>query len=411
MTKIRFPFFALLAGLGLLGSWHCQNSHANTLATAYSPNVTTESEAAMASFLEDFDQFFAQKMGETGTPGASVVIVKDNAVVFSKGYGKRELGGSVPVDENTVFRIGSLSKGFAAVLTGILVGEKKLAWDDQVVRWFPDFRLNNPDQTQRIRLTHLLSHTTGLPYQAYTSLIERNYPLREMAAWLPKAKLYAREGEQFRYQNLAFSIIEEVMYSAVGKGYNELLAEKILGPAGMNSTSCTFSAMQSADNKALPYKQYRVGRRRHRITTWRSPGISPTYYNVCPAGGVNASALDMGQWLKVLLGNRPDIVSKKTLDDVFTPRIETGDEHRTFHGWSQPKRISYALGWRVLESATDTLVYHGGFVNGYKSEICFDRKRQLGICILTNAPTGLTSPSVTAFFELYRSRFAENKGN
>lgn len=81
------------------------------------------------------------------------------------------------MDANTVFRVGSLSKGFAGVLSGILVSQGTLAWDEPVQQLVPEFKLRDRAQTGRIQLWHLLSHTTGLPYHAYTHLIEQGYDI------------------------------------------------------------------------------------------------------------------------------------------------------------------------------------------------------------------------------------------
>ncbi|MFN4254860.1 MAG: serine hydrolase domain-containing protein [Saprospiraceae bacterium] len=387
-TQRWFLFLKTLgfAGLLMAANWHCNSVAARPDGAFFAQSFaekTTPVDPQMAEALADYDRFFELAMTTYAVPGAAVVIVKDTSVIFCKGYGRRALGSMELVDEHTVFRIGSLSKGFAGVLTGILVAEKQLNWDDPVQRHFPEFKLRDAAQARRMQLTHLLSHTTGLPYQAFTSLIEQGMDLRKMAAWLPKAGIYGKEGTIFRYQNIAFSLIEEVMRGATGQTYEQLLTEKILRPAGMTDASLTFEGITQNPNHAEP-----TGRQR----------ITPYYYNTAPAGGVNASASDMGQWLKVLLGHRPDIVADSTLDEVFRPRIRTEDERRYFGEWPSPKTASYALGWRVLACGGDTLVCHGGYVNGFKSEIAFDRRAGIGICVLFNAPSGLAGRCLPEFF-------------
>ena len=135
----------------------------------------------LRALIAEFDQFFSDSMLGSQTPGAALVIVKDSVIVFQRGYGLKAANKVLDsVGTNTVFRIGSLSKGFAGVLTGILVEEGKLAWDDRIVRYVPGFALSSPGQTGQIQLCHLLSHTTGLPYHAYTNMIEAGYDIREL---------------------------------------------------------------------------------------------------------------------------------------------------------------------------------------------------------------------------------------
>jgi beta-lactamase class C len=334
-------------------------------------------------------------MALTQTPGAAVVIVKNGQIVFLQGYGVRAAGARDSVDANTVFRIGSLSKGFAGVLTGMLVQDSVLDWNEKVQKRFPEFTLRDRQQAERIELWHTLSHTTGLPYHAYTNLIERGFDIRRIVIdYFPKAPVSGKEGVFFSYQNAAFCVVEEVMLGATGKTYQQLLSEKIFQPAGMRSASCDYASITGNPDKSLPHFQTGYG--------WRAGEISKEYYNSKAAGGVNASIADMGEWLKLLLGHRPELVSGATLDKVFSPVIKTDKERRIFPGWLDRDAASYALGWRVLEDGPDTIIYHGGYVNGYKGEIAFNRRDDIGICVLFNANSELSRACVPAFFERWK---------
>ena len=341
----------------------------------------------LRALIAEFDQFFSDSMLGSQTPGAALVIVKDSVIVFQRGYGLKAANKVLDsVGTNTVFRIGSLSKGFAGVLTGILVEEGKLAWDDRIVRYVPGFALSSPGQTGQIQLCHLLSHTTGLPYHAYTNMIERGYPLDSITARFKKLKLHGKPGEIFSYQNAAFSLIGQAMEASTGKTYPDLLNRKIFKPAGMRSASANWETISQCHDLALPHR-----------------GLSPDsithrFYNAAPAGGVNASIADMGEWLLVLLGYKPDVVSKATLDKVFTPVIRTGTERQRWPGRSPSY---YGMGWRILENETDTLIYHGGAVNDFRSEIAFHRRDGIGICVLFNASTPLANTCMAAFWEKY----------
>lgn len=368
---------------------------ANAPAQSQTPH-TRPLNPELQAFLDGYDQFFATEMALTQTPGAAVVIVKGGKVVFTQGYGVKTAGGRDSVDVNTVFRLGSLSKGFAGVLTGMLVQDGVLNWNEKVQKRFPEFTLSDRQQAQRIRLWHVLSHTTGLPYHAYTNLIERGFDIRRIVTdYFPKAPVCGKEGEFFSYQNAAYCVIEEVMLGATGKTYQELLTEKIFQPVRMNSASCDYESIHNASDKAMPH--FRAG------DGWKSGAISQDYYNSKAAGGVNASATDMGEWLKLLLGHRPDMVADSILDHVFHPVIKTDKERRIFPGWLARDAASYALGWRVLQDGNDTIIYHGGYVNGFKSEIAFNRKADIGICVLFNANSELSRACIPEFFQRYNA--------
>lgn len=373
----------------------CANAPAQSSAQPLDKADSTSLNAKLQTFLEGYDRFFAGQMALTNTPGAAVVIVKDGKVVFMRGYGVKMAGGRDSVDANTMFRIGSLSKGFAGVLTGILVQDSLLEWGERVQKRYPKFTLRDREQAQRIQLWHLLSHTTGLPYHAYTHLIERGLDIPKIVTeYFPKTPLCGKEGEFFSYQNAAFCAVEEVMLGATGKTYQELLGEKIFGPARMRSASCDYETIIRASDKALPHFQTRQG--------WKCGPISKEYYNSKAAGGVNASIADMGEWLKLLLGHRPDIVADTTLDHVFHPVIRTDKERRIFSGWLDREAASYALGWRVLQDGADTIIYHGGYVNGFKGEIAFNRRDDIGVCVLFNANSEFSRTCVPVFFENWK---------
>jgi beta-lactamase class C len=110
----------------------------------------------------------------------------------------------------------------------------------------------------------------------------------------------------------------------------------------------------------------------------------------------------MGEWLKLLLGHRPDMISDATLDKVFSPIISTSKERRIFPRWLGRDAASYAMGWRVLTDGPDTVIYHGGYVNGFKGEIAFNRRDDIGVCVLFNAHSELGKVCIPEFFQRWK---------
>jgi beta-lactamase class C len=393
----KIPLCVLLAFVPLLVLIQtCTNVSSQERVYQYDTPPPALRNPHLRALIAEYDRYFADTLAATHTPGASVVIVQDSVVLFQRGYGLRSVSKQDSVDAHTVFRIGSLSKGFAGVLTGILVQEDVLHWDDRIVRYVPEFVLSSAGNTGQVQLTHLLAHTTGLPYHAYTNMIEAGYDLRTIAAKFSKLPLNGAPGKVFTYQNAAFALVGEAMQAATGKSYRELLSKKIFGPAGMRDASADWESMQYNPNIALPHVYTRMG--------LVPATITKRYYNAAPAGGVNASAADMGQWLVVLLGHRPEVVSRATLDAVFRPAIKTNGERRYFRRWGIPLEPHYGMGWRILTNKADTIVYHGGSVNDFRSEIALDRRDGIGICVLFNSTTSLASACIPAFWERYRAR-------
>jgi beta-lactamase class C len=343
--------------------------------------------------LTKYENSLREHMARTKTPGVAVAIVHDTTVVYLKGFGLRQVGTHDSVDVNSVFRLASVSKCFAPLLTGLLVEDGILSWDDQVIKYLPGFQLKKKEYTDSLTIRHVLSHTTGLPYHTYTNLVEEGTDLHTMLSLLKDVNLTNKPGEVYSYQNVAFSLIAEVVEAATGKTYEQLVKDRIFQPLNMTEASLTYNDILLNNNVARPHLLWRKG--------WRVTSINDTYYNVAPAGGINASVSDMAGWLKALVRDDEQFVKRSTLDEIFKPAIRARSKNRNFRRWIEPANSYYALGWRVLNFKTDTLLYHGGYVNGYRSEVAINRKNKIGICVLSNGPGYLIDNSVPMFFRLY----------
>lgn len=352
----------------------------------------------MQEFLADFEREIHQLMASSGAPGAAIAVVRDSSVIYLKGFGVRAVGTTDSVDAETVFRLASVSKCFAPVLTGMLVEDHVLAWDDKIIQYVPDFALKSREQTEKLNLKHILSHTVGLPYHTYTNLVEDGEDLHSMLFKLRDVNLINKVGTVYSYQNVAYSLISEVVHSATGKTYEQLMMERVFEPLHMDHASISYDSISKNGNVALPHRHTRSGM----IPT----PIHSTYYNVAPAGGINASASDMAQWIRALLGHRNNVVPNTVLDEVFTPVVKAPYRNRNFRKWMHPTGSFYALGWRVLNFKERTVFYHGGYVNGYRSELAIDRVENMGVCLLTNVAGPLADNAVPLFYKCYEKHRA-----
>ncbi|HEY9489223.1 MAG TPA: serine hydrolase domain-containing protein [Chryseosolibacter sp.] len=343
--------------------------------------------------LAHYEEEMVDLFNKTKTPGLAIAIVQDSTILFMKTYGVREVGTTDSVDVHTVFRLASVSKCFAPLLTGLLVEDSALAWNDRVIDHLTNFELKSKESTDSLRLTHVMSHTTGLPYHTYTTLVEDGIDLPSMLQELKNVNTNAEPGEVYSYQNVAYSIIGEVIRSRMGKSYQTLMEERVFNPLNMKDASMSYEAIMSNKNVAQPHLHWRKG--------WKSTKILDTYYNVGPAGGMNASISDMAQWLKAMLGSKDGFISAPTLDKIFTPVVKARTKNRYFRKWVGRSDSQYALGWRVLNFENDTLLYHGGYVRGYRSEVAIDRRSGIGICVLSNGPGRLVDTSVPMFFNMF----------
>jgi len=235
-----------------------------------------------------------------------------------------------------------------------------------------------------------------LPRHAYTNLVEDGLSLDRIIPRLEQVPLIAKEGEQLAYQNAAFSAIEKVLEGQTRTDFNTLLEEKLFKPLAMNHSSANYDSIRNSGNKALPHVYYSRSRGRVPIS------ISRKYYNAVSSGGINASASDMGKWLLLLTGHYPDVISEETLKELYDP-IATINNRRFSRYWDGVNESHYGIGWRVLDNHGQKIVYHGGYVNGYRSEIAFAPDDGVGICILINTSSSYPLTVIPDFFNHFKS--------
>jgi beta-lactamase class C len=356
----------------------------------------------LTQLIDEYETEMGKLMERSRTPGAAIAIVKDSSIVYLKGLGLKASNGTDSVDINTAFRIASVSKCFASFLTGIMVEDGVLGWDDPVVRYMPDFQLKSPEQTAKLNVSHVLSHTTGLPYHTYTNMIEEGLELPAMLSMLKDVNLSNDVGKEYSYQNVAYSLIGEVIKNASHSTYEQAMREKVFVPLKMENASMDYPSLMSNDNVAKPHKMAN--------RSWVPTRINNTYYNVAPAGGVNASIQDMARWMVALLGHRPEVIGQSTLQHLYSPAVIARSKNRNFRKYQRPKQSYYGLGWRIIHYPQDTIVYHGGYVTGFRSEVGLNPNAQVAVCILANAPGELPDNGVPLFFSLfakYRDRIKE----
>jgi beta-lactamase class C len=400
MKRARFFFIGLLViliPLVLAQLWKDKKEPkpvvpAKPMAT-YQPPVDPE----FKKLLTQYDREIESLMQTSETPGVAIAIIKDSSIVFMKGYGIKAVGNNRDsVGLNTVFRIASVSKCFAACLTGMLVADSTLAWDNKITQYLPAFSLSSTESTNLLTIRHVLSHTTGLPYHTYTNLVEEGMDLPSLLGMLKNVNVARTPGTEYSYQNVAYSLIGEVIKNATGKTYEEIMMEKVFQPLNMKTASIDYTSLMTNVDIAKPHKM----RQGH----WVPASITNTYYNVAPAGGVNASISDMAQWMIALLGNRTDVISRQTLAQLFAPEIKAPSKNRNYGRTYHVSSSYYGLGWRILHYPNDTLVYHGGFVNGYRSEVAVNTKEKIAICLLANAPGVVADTGIPLFFNMLKAQ-------
>lgn len=343
--------------------------------------------------FKDFISFMARELDSSQTVGAAYTIVHNGDVAYTGTFGEREYGSDLEVDSHTRFRLASVSKGFAGALACFLELDGAFSLDDRVVDHYPGFALKDSASTAELTIRHLLSHTSGLVPYAYDNLVEADQKLNDIIARLDEVNVSAPPGELYGYQNVLFSILDPIARRTTGVPYQVLLDEKIFKPLGMKDASAGPMDLDKNPNLAYPHVKTRAG--------YVSLNPHEGYYNVMPAAGVNASISDMEQWLLALLGQKPEMMPDTILTSLSTPVIYTPLKWKYTRYWKPFRERYYSLGWRIYNYQGRQIVYHGGYIRGYRAEIAFCAEENIGIAFLQNSPNGLASRCVPTFFDLY----------
>ena len=187
--------------------------------------------------------YFEQAIQSGEIVGAGVSIVKGDSIVLAQGFGKRSFTGNEKIDGETIFRLGSLSKGFTGVLAADLKNEGKFDWNDKVTDYIPKFQLGDATHTEKVKLKHILSHTSGTPYHSFTNLVEAGLPMSTIAGRFSEVKPISEPGEMYSYQNAMFALSGLVFEKATGKDINVLLKDRFFKPLGMRTAITDYETL------------------------------------------------------------------------------------------------------------------------------------------------------------------------
>ena len=348
-------------------------------------DILGASQASSPSAPADLDAYVAASMKTFEVPGMAVAIVKDGKIFVAKGYGVRKLGDPTPVDEFTMFGIGSNTKAFTTAALAVLVDEGKLSWDDPVYQRLPGFVMYDPYVSHEMTVRDLLTHRSGMglgegdllfwPHTTY-SRADVIYKLRFM-------KPHSSFRSHYAYDNLLYMTAGQIIPAVTGITWDDFIRQRIFAPLGMNHSNVSTTAYRAGDNYAYPHS--RVDGKLQVIPF-------EDLDNAGPAGSINSGAADMAKWVQLQL-NRGKFVDRE--GHLF-------GEQRSKEMWSaqtilpigEPQAplaglkanfADYALGWGLRDYHGRKLVGHTGGVGGFVSRVMLVPEENLGVVVLTNA--------------------------
>jgi CubicO group peptidase (beta-lactamase class C family) len=357
-------------------------------------SLLTQQQVAHA--VASLDGLVTDAMERTGVPGVAVAVVYRDQVVYSKGFGVREVGKPDGVDADTVFQLASLSKPLASTVIAGVVGRGGIRWDDPVKASNPAFALRDPYVTEHATFADLLSHRSGLHTGAGDLLEDLGFDRGYILDHLDQQPLDPFRSS-YNYSNFGFTEAGQAAADSMNTSWEDLAQQTLFGPLSMTETSYRHADYVKAANKALIHVP--TGDRTWAARYTRDPDAE------APAGGASSSVRDLAQWMRLQLGGGvyagTQVIDPAALNVTHTP-----------HSVSSPPATPdartgfYGLGWNVSydEQGRLQLGHSGAFDLGAATSVLMLPGEQLGIVALTNGrPQGIPEAIGAGFLDVAKN--------
>jgi CubicO group peptidase (beta-lactamase class C family) len=337
----------------------------------------TGTDRVLEAALPKVEAKMAELAARYKVPGLAVGIVRDQRLAWSAGYGYADIASERQPEERALFRVGSITKTFTATALVQLRDEGRLRLDDPIVRHIPEFAaVRNPfGPIEDVTLRRLLTHRSGLmgepPLGQWETL---QFPsIEEMVAALPRISVAIEPDSAFKYSNLAFALLGEVVARVAGRPYDDCVRDAIFAPLGM--TGSTFSLTD--DLRPRMATGYEV----HPFDDDPDVSPHPLIGGMVPAGQLYSSVEDLAKWLSLQFRtDAPErggaqVLRGKSLGEMHTPLYMEPD-------WT----MGYGLSWMLGRKGENVYVMHSGGIHGFISHVQFSKPHRTGAIALVNGP-------------------------
>jgi len=346
------------------------------VATFYTFTITAQ-EIDVNKRLKDFDQYMAQTLKDWNTPGACVGIVIKNKLVFVKGYGYRDYEKKLPVTANTLYQIASNTKLFTTIATGVLVDQGKLDWDKPIKNYVSSIQFYNDDLTNTVTIHDMLSHRTGISRHDliwYKSDFSRKELFEKLKYLEPSQPI--RQG--FLYNNLMYAASGYIIELLTRKTWEDFVRENIFTPLGMSSTVFSIEDMTKQPDYGVPYNEKRDTNILYRIPFYEETG------GLGPAGSIISNVNDMSHWLIALMNDGKyegkQVLPSSAVKSSLMPSVVLPNTNLE-KGYGEILNPVYCIGRQQSSYRGHLLVYHGGDLPGFHSQISYMPQDSIGVVV------------------------------
>jgi CubicO group peptidase (beta-lactamase class C family) len=372
---------------------------------------STVRPARAADWRDDVDGL-ARRVVDAGlAPGLSVAVVQRDWVLHAKGFGFADRDAGRGVTADTPFYLGSSTKAFTALAVVRLADRGEIDLDAPLSRYLSDLKLRPPLSADAITIRNLLTMTHGIENggpivfrTAYSGDFTRDQLIALLGTYEPSST-----GRTFHYGNLGYNVLGLVLEARTKSSWKDVVRQEVLEPAGMSETKARLSELDP-DEIALPHVLEE--------DRWRRIPLGKDDSNLHAAGGLFASARDLGRFLAAEVGggmiDGVRVFPAETIASTQKAAVEQDQDFGPFH------RFAWGFGWDLTRYEGDLVVSRFGSFAGYFSHVSFMPDHGIGVAVLVNGePLASSAANLVATYaydrllgkpgleERYAARLAE----
>lgn len=339
---------------------------------------------------QTIDQVTENSMKTFNVPGISVAVIKDGAIVHSKGYGIKSIKTGEKLQSNTNFGIASNSKAFTAAALAILVDEEKINWDDKVIKYIPEFKMYNEYVTNEFTIRDLLTHRSGLGLGAGDLMVwpdGSDFTPKDIINNIQYLKPVSDFRSKYDYDNLLYIIAGVVVENVSGQSWTDFVTKRLIEPIGMTNSAASWYLVKDKKNAIDPH-----------VPVHGKLEVIDRYKNTTfdAAAGLYSNVDDLVKWLQFNLNkgkiNGKQIISEKQMNEMISPvtlqKVKTSEPYNSLFK-------TYGLGWQLQDYNGKLEVSHTGVLEGIVTQTMWYPQLQLGIVILTNQQSEVAFYSIS----------------
>jgi CubicO group peptidase (beta-lactamase class C family) len=335
--------------------------------------------AVLRPHFAEIDSLIAAELARRPVGSVTAGVVSGKELVWSKSYGEADIEKKTPADADTVYRIGSITKMFTAVMLEQLVEAKKVHLSDPVEKYFPEVKMvqdRYPDAPP-ITLIQLATHTAGLGREPENTATYLTGAVKDwektLIAALPHTRYILEPGTRFSYSNIGFAILGAALERAAGESYVDYIPKHIFEPLGMTHSALQGNA-QMAAHLSKGYVVMGPGGAVDAETAQREHETGRGYK--VPNGAIYTTVGDLAHFASFLMGQGPESVLKIASLENFQLQTIVPSDLALTHG--------YGIGFETERREGYTEFGHNGAVAGYTAELLMNRKTGVGVIVLSN---------------------------